>query len=72
MKVLFRSGLVVAALLAPAVASTAASAKGRITVHRVSHKAPPMMPGYYTYGYGSYNPPFYSYAILAPLFKPLF
>ena len=71
MKVLCRSGLVVAALVAPALMATAASAKGRITVHRVAHKAPPVMPGYYPYGYGAFNPPYYSYAILAPLFKPL-
>ncbi len=68
MKVLFRSGLVVAALLAPAMVSTAASAKGHITVHKA--KSPPMMPGYYPYGYGAFNPPYYSYAILAPLLKP--
>ena len=73
MKILFRSGLVVAALVAPAVASTAASAKSRhITVRRTAQKAPPMMPGYYSYGYGSYNPPFYNYGIiLGPLFKTL-
>ena len=70
MKTLLRSSFVIAALLAPAIASTAASAKGRITVHKAP--APKMMPGYYSYGYGSYNPPYYSYAILAPLLKPLF
>ena len=67
MKTMLRSSLVVAALVAPAVVSTAASAKGRLTVHKAP--APKMMPGYYSYGYGSYNPPFYSYGFMAPLLK---
>ena len=67
MKTVLRSSLVLAALLVPAAMPTAASAKGRITVHKAA--PPPMMPGYYSYGYGSYNPPYYSYAILAPLLK---
>ena len=73
MKTVFRSGLVIAALVAPVVASTAASAKSHhITVRRTAQKAPPMMPGYYSYGYGSYNPPYYNYGLLlGPLLKTL-
>ena len=70
MKTLLTTSLVVAALVGPAMMATAASAKGHITVRKA--RPAPMMPGYYSYGYGSYNPPFYSYAILAPLLKPLF